>query len=154
LHIQKGALSLIYQTKRAEQLDKHRKKAMTININKLTAAEAEQLTVYAFNYNGDIVETTLYDHVMESADQTTSPRGVMTKLFIDELEDNTYSLRLWRGQQWVEIEQPFDSYEQAKTARFQHIFRDDYQRDDQRDTAFFYTREEAEAEIERRIAEQ
>jgi hypothetical protein len=54
----------------------------------ITVEGAKATIVFVFlDYeNGEIVETTLYDHVMESVDKTTTPRGVGPRYFIEEVE--------------------------------------------------------------------
>jgi hypothetical protein len=49
----------------------------------LSAKKAQKTTIFVIE-NNQVVETTMYDHVCESAEETTSPRGVMRKLFIKE----------------------------------------------------------------------
>lgn len=54
----------------------------------ITVEGAKATIVFVFSdfKNGEIVETTLYDHVMESVDETTTPRGVAPRDFIEEVE--------------------------------------------------------------------
>jgi hypothetical protein len=54
----------------------------------ITVEEAKATTIFVFSdyENCEIVETTLYDHVMESVDETTTPHGVAPRDFIEEVE--------------------------------------------------------------------
>lgn len=58
--------------------------------------EALNQTVFHFNNENEIEETTLYAHIMESEDQTTTPRGVGPRIHIRENEeDGTYEIWTW-----------------------------------------------------------
>jgi hypothetical protein len=122
--------------------------------------EAKETIVFVLNFNGEIEETTLYDHVTESAEETTSPRGVMTKLFVDNyveyfdrgLEEE--SKEVWALKQWgfsgkspAKIIATFDTEEEANDEWYTRVYNFDFQNDDQRDTSFFLTRAEAEQHL-------
>lgn len=126
--------------------------------------EAKETIVFVLNYKGEIEETTLYDHVTESAEKTTSPRGVMTKLFVEETtitdynydkeqdEDKTvWAVKMWgiHGSGPAKVVATFETEEQANDDWYTRTYNYDFQSDDQRDTSFFLTR----AEIEQHIAE-
>lgn len=50
----------------------------------MKAQEAKQTTIYVVN-GRDIEETNLYDHVMESNELCTSPRGVTARYFVETI---------------------------------------------------------------------
>ena len=61
----------------------------------LTANQAKETSVFYLNFNKDfcnydVLETNLYDFVMESEDVTTSPRGVEPRIFYEENTQITY----------------------------------------------------------------
>ncbi|MEO7016540.1 MAG: hypothetical protein ABI067_08345 [Leifsonia sp.] len=58
---------------------------------KTTAKQAQATKVYFIDYNDMTIDSdSLYNFVMESAEETTSPRGVMNKLFLQEKEIGLY----------------------------------------------------------------
>lgn len=95
-----------------------------------------------------IYETTLYDHVMESAEHETSPRGVMTKMFIDEV-DGSFLLRMWMNGKIHECDS-FDTREEAEHEFFSRTYKYDFLQDDTRDTEYWLTREQADKELQNR----
>jgi len=139
-------------------------------MNYRSAAEAKKTTVFVINCKGEIEETTLYDHVMESADRTTSPRGLMPVIFVEETtiinddagddnEDAWFFEPVWAVKSWKHMNQfsqptviaDFATKEEAEDAHYTYIYNDDFQKDDQRDTFFFTTREEAEKMLADRL---
>jgi hypothetical protein len=108
-----------------------------------------------------VVETNLYDFIMASVDETTSPRGVEPRLHTrqegrclrnenDFNYDENEPIEVWtwgiRGNNPSLID-TVASFEEAEDFIFQRTYEYDFLPDDQRDTRFFYTEEEAEAEI-------
>lgn len=125
----------------------------------ITAQQARNTTVFVINnYKNEIEEITLFDHIIESAEETTSPRGVEHKLYINEGEDKEGNL-VWFLKEWKpggksHIIDKFPTEEAADEEKFQRIWKYDFMTDDQRDTMYWSTREEAEAELKERIANQ
>ena len=115
--------------------------------------EALNSMVFVFNYSDEIEKTNLYDHIMESADETTTPRGVGKRLHVRENEDEaTYELWSWGalGNNPYFIDS-FDTEEEAEEELFARTYEYDFMTDDQRDTSFFYTRDEAENVLKERL---
>lgn len=137
---------------------------------KTTAKEARETTVFVRDFNGEIEETNLYDHVMRSNNETTSPRGVMPIKFYEEVdgyyrnketgedvdiheEDDIdmkniepYSLFIvykWYFQKKQEVAR-FETEEEADNYLFEWVYDYDFQKDDQRSTQYFYTLEDIE----------
>ena len=54
-----------------------------------TAQQAKDLVIFVIE-NGEIEATNLYDHVMASATEVTSPRGIWNKIFVEEVEVEKY----------------------------------------------------------------
>lgn len=119
--------------------------------NKTTLQEAKDMIVYCLDAKGEIYPTSLFDHVMESADEVTSPRGIETKIFIEEFEEATgdgeyttrYGLYNWLGGQKKTLIELFDTQEEADNEWFRRIMDYDFMRDDQRDTRYYSSIEEA-----------
>jgi hypothetical protein len=154
---------------------------------KITAQEARTTKIFVIE-NGKVIETTLFDHVCESAEETTSPRGVMHKLFIDEIEEEIYgeigteklidakeydslaeedqesynyfgsivkyALRKWLPNGKVQTIDVYEKSEDADDEWFDRTYKFDFQPDDQRDTSYWYTREDADAELKERLQNQ
>lgn len=119
-----------------------------------------------------------YDFIMQSAEETTSPRGVEMKLHVREKErqcscyneeedtfdencekcyhgtELVYEVWDWgfRGQYPTKID-TFDTEDEASDFIFQRTYEYDFMRDDQRDTTYFDTLEDAEAEMISRYME-
>ncbi len=102
----------------------------------------------------EVVKKNLYDFVMESAKETTSPRGVTAKLHIREDEENEeepFEIWTWgvNGNHPHKLSS-FETEEEAQDELFRMVFDYDFETDDQRDTTYFSTQEEAEeGKIER-----
>ena len=119
-----------------------------------SAQKAKDTKIFVIE-EGKIVETTLYDHVVASADEVTSPRGIMTKIFVEEfqepsgkLEDTTmWALNEWNGSK-IKTLDVYDTEEEAEDEWFSRIYKYDFSRDDQRDTRFFHTMDEAQMQLE------
>jgi hypothetical protein len=124
---------------------------------KTTAKQAQATKVYFIDYNDMTIDSdSLYNFVMESAEETTSPRGVMNKLFLEEKEiGNTvkYQVRYWMGSQSKVVEE-FDTEEDAEDLIFERTYDFDFMPDDQRNTNYFLLKEEAEQDLAERISEQ
>lgn len=130
-------------------------------MNTKSVKAAKETTIFVINYNGDVEETNLYDHVMESADKTTSPRGVMTRIFVEEAQldqegnevvsdfTNAWVVKTWGvgGRGPSKIIANFETEEEARDDWFTRIYNFDFQQDDQRDTNYYSTRKEAEKHI-------
>jgi hypothetical protein len=112
-----------------------------------------------------IEETTLYDHIMESEDETTTPRGVAPREFVERIEpedevflwdigryekvDQVWTISSWGvgGNHYSRGTEYFSTEEAAEQKLFERIFEYDFANDDQRDTRYFESREEAEEEL-------
>lgn len=122
-------------------------------MNPQSVKEAKETTVYVINYKGEVEKTNLYDHVMESADKTTSPRGVMTRIFVERHDDfevkEAWAVKSWGtgGRGPAQIIDTFDNEEEARDDWFTRIYNFDFMQDDQRDTNYYSTRKEAEKHI-------
>lgn len=112
-----------------------------------SAQQARNTPVFVISSEGTIEETNLYDHIAESAEKTTSPRGIMYKLFIEQdRESDLWQLKMWGfgGRGPAQVVETFETEEQAEDEWFARTEKYDFARDDQRDTQYFFTREEAE----------
>jgi hypothetical protein len=131
----------------------------------LSAQQARETKIFVIE-NEEITETTLFDHVCESAEETTSPRGVMTKLFIQEKDVEVksddidghcvqkYDLRIWESNGCARVIDTYDTEEEAQDEWYTRTYNHDFLPDDQRDTMYWNTREEAEAELNERMQNQ
>lgn len=120
-----------------------------------TAQEAKDQIIYVIE-NGEVEATNLYDHVMASATEVTSLIGVSNQIFVEEveiLEDGMeeaiikYAVKDWgrnahnRTAKTIEL---FDTEEEAEDECFRLHETYDFANDDQRDTQYWSTKEEAE----------
>lgn len=107
--------------------------------------EAKEKIVYTLDHENNIVETTLYDHIMLSIEECTSPRGCEPRLHIrHDDETDIYGLYLWaRGNNRLTHVQDFETKEEAKQDLFMRTYEYDFLPDDQRFTEYFDTEEEA-----------
>lgn len=125
--------------------------------------EAQSKTVFVFNYQGEIEETNLYDHIMESKDETTSPVGVMGRLHIRHEDghishvhndEGKYEVWTWgpsgNNPRFIGV---FETEEEAEEYLFDMIYSYDFMEDDQRDTSYFDTYEEALKLQQERLSE-
>jgi len=129
-------------------------------------------------HNYTIEETSLYDFVMASAPETTSPNGVQRKLHIrvkeqqcscwNDKEDTfdpkckkcymgtevVYAVYEWgpygRGKRLLET---WDTEEEAENQIFVYVYEVDFQNDDQRDTTYYDSLAAAEEALADRFAE-
>ena len=67
----------------------NRDKWLTTTMGNLKVNEAKETIIY-FVKNNEVEESNLYDFVMESVDETTSPRGVEPRLFYEEIKQISY----------------------------------------------------------------
>lgn len=92
----------------------------------------------------EVIETNYYDHVMESLPDCNSPGGVTAETFIRENEEGeTFEVRQWKFGNSALIES-FETEEEAEDYLFHLIERYDFEKDDQRNTEYFLSKEEAE----------
>lgn len=124
-----------------------------------TAQQARDLNIFVINYHGDIVETSLYDHVTQSVEKITSPRGIWPKLFFEKHQwlDHSdidgdkliegFALKYWEHNGRARVVATYLTEEEAENDWFDRIYNFDFMEDDQRDTQFFATKEEAEQYI-------
>lgn len=125
----------------------------------ITAKEAKDLKIFIIE-NNEVYETNLFDHVSASAEETTSPRGVMYKMFVEEVEDAMYmgdvvegkkwALREWKANGRASIVELFDTEEEADNEWFRLHEAYDFAKDDQRDTSYYMTEAEATAALHER----
>lgn len=118
----------------------------------LTVKEAQEQKVFVFDHDLNIHETTLYEHVMDSAELTTSPRGVGMKLHIREnsesfdndgdVIENEKPYEVWS---WgINGNNPrfggecFYTEEEAEDHIFQQTYKFDFLPDDQRRTDYYH----------------
>jgi hypothetical protein len=120
----------------------------------ISAQQARNTRIFVINnYKMEVEETTMYDHVRESAEETTSPRGVMPKLFVEEVDNGeaiVYELRQWQPNGRARTVDTFDTEEQAQDEWYTRTYNYDFMTDDQRDTMYWLSFEEAEKELENR----
>lgn len=128
----------------------------------MKANEAKQTKIWVIE-NDSPTETNLYDFVMESAEETTSPRGVCNKLHIREVEQDcscidedgnfeedckkcyrgcelVYQVWDWgfRGQYPTQVE-TFDTEEEAEDFIYNRTYDYDFSNDCNRNTRYFDT---------------
>lgn len=138
-----------------------------------------ELSQKLVSYDLKIEETNLSDFVMESAEETTTPRGVGRKWHIREVEQQcscwnededtfdpeckkcfhgtevVYQVWDWgfRGQ-FPKMIESFDYEDDANDFIYDRTYEFEFLTDDQRDTSYFETKDEAFALIVERMAEQ
>ena len=125
----------------------------------MTVKEAKQKTVYVIDYDGKVKETSLYEHIMESHEQTTTPIGVAGRIFIRHVGsrkqriDKDMPYEVWDWGHQGNNERHLISFRTRKEAEqwlFEYVREVHFEADDQRDTSFFDTKEEAQALIDER----
>lgn len=115
--------------------------------------EVQEQKVFVINYNGEVEQTTLYDHIMESVDTTTTPRGVAPRNFIEEGENGDFIISSWGvgGNNYTSGKynsfNVFETLEEAEQELFDRTYKYDFAQDDQRDTNWFDTETEAYADL-------
>ena len=122
--------------------------------------EAINKNVFVFDHDGEIVERNLYEHIMMSEDQTTSPVGVMGRWHIRHEDlwcssgrrnhvlntEGNYEVWTWGPNgNYPSFIKEFESEEEAEEFIFNKIYSDDFLPDDQRHVDYYDTKEEAEA---------
>ena len=142
---------------------------------------AKDTNVYVIVDN-TVVEANLHEHIMDSAEETTTPHGVDYVNYIAEVEEHIYIninhkeyinedeynlldkeerldyeyfgeiVNIWELRSWIGrgsksmLSMSYDNKEDAEQALFEcHI--NDFDRDDQRDTSYYYSYEEANNEL-------
>lgn len=102
----------------------------------MTTKKQAQETKISVIENGKVVQTTLYEHIMKSAERVTSPGGIEPRLHIREA-GNAFAVHLWdhreNGTQFIES---FHTREEAEEFIFQKIWIYDFLEDDQRDIRY------------------
>lgn len=141
----------------------------------ITAKEAQETNVWVIDEQRP-VQTSLFDHVMKSAELTTSPRGVEMKLFVrectvecdcfdeDEFDSKceqcnnglktVYELKYWEAGGRSMLIDTYETEDEVANEIFNRTYDYDFEKDDQRDTMYFNSQQEAESEICNRIADQ
>lgn len=120
---------------------------------KTTAKEALQTIIYCIDADG-VYQTNLYKHVMESLSECTSPRGVMSEMWVEEHEEvieedgNYGTIVRYRLCQWLagrkyHVVDTYDTEEEAEDELYDRVYKVDYLNDDQRSTEYFTTEAEA-----------
>ena len=126
----------------------------------MTIQEAKETRIFYFNQDGEIEEGSLYDFVMESVDETTSPRGVEPRIHIRHRKeeiiieegylDGEIIPEAWEIWSWgVQGSNPHkleecETEEKALQNVFDKVFTYDFIPDDQRDTFYSENREDLE----------
>ncbi len=114
------------------------------------------ITKFEYDYESlktfiEVAKTNIYDFVMLSAEETTSPRGVEMKLHVRENEEEeTWEVWSWGvGGNHPRFIASFESEEEAEDDIFTRTFNYDFEEDDQRDTCYYSSEEDAiEAKLE------
>jgi hypothetical protein len=134
-------------------------------MNIKSAKEARNTTIYFIDGAGNIDSDSLFNFVSDSAEKVTSPRGIWTKIFVEEttvLQDllesdpayiegeneqkkvEKFGLFEWAGGQKKRLIQAYDTQEEALDQWYTRTYNYDFMEDDQRDTQYFLSRAEAE----------
>lgn len=114
------------------------------NYNNITATEARNTTVYTFDEHG-VFSVSLFDHVMKSLDYVNTPQGLKKELFVEPQPEGRFAVIAWHSGCKLRIAELMETEAEADTFLFQKVFDYDFDRDDQRNTSFFYTEAEAVA---------
>jgi hypothetical protein len=134
------------------QILKQGPKAWADKMN-ITAEQAQNTTVYFIDEDQRPAKTNLFDFVMESAELTTSPQGVATKLHIRE-NDEAGAVEMWtwgpNGNHPRYLE-TFESIEEAETELFRRTYLYDFVSEPSRDIMYFASKEECIDEIVQRL---
>lgn len=133
----------------------------------MTAKEAKAKTIFFVEEAGDgnykISTDNLYDFVMMSAEETTSPRGAETKLHIRHsnypapgsaahlavpAEEDTFEVWTWGASgRHPQLIESFETEEEAVDFIYERTYQYDFITDDQRSTVYFDTEKEALHEL-------
>lgn len=137
-------------------------------MSNFTVANAKNTPIFVVE-NESVIETNLFDFVMQSAEETTSPVGVMPKLHIrhedyhcrygklNAVKNNERLFEVWlwwsygNGSHFIG---EFETEAEAEDFIFNRIYDYDFMSDDQRNTQFFFTREEAMQDLVEMMAGQ
>lgn len=94
----------------------------------------------------EIGKSSLYDFVMASAEETTTPNGVGPKLYIrHDIYNDKYEVCRWGiNGQWTDVLDTVNDETDAEDALFERVFYSDFANDEQRDITYFLTPEEAD----------
>jgi hypothetical protein len=115
----------------------------------LTLKQAQEKTIFYFDYSGKIKTMNLADFIFESTKETTTPKGVGRVLHIREQQDDSGNIEKYNIYEWyfsnLRFIESFETLEEAEECIFKYACYD-FDKDDQRDTRFFDTLEEAEEE--------
>lgn len=121
-----------------------------------TAQQVKDQVIFIIE-NNVVEQTTLWDHIAASAREVCSPRGVMYEMFVEEVENAVYmgdvvegkkwALKEWKANGHAKVIDLFDTEEEADTEWFRLHEAYDFAKDDQRNTSYWNTREEAEKEL-------
>ena len=160
----------------------------------LSAQQARDTKVFVINWHNKpepiIEETTLFEHVCESAEKTTTPFGIGCKMFTrekmgsfyqktgdvkkiitesayeilfdEDREDYEYygeGIVAWELCKWMpngkaHVIDTYDTEEEANDEWYTRTYNCDFMPDDQRDTAYYSTEEEAKVELKERMNNQ
>lgn len=128
---------------------------------KISAKEAKETIIFAIE-DDQIYSEPLYDFVMKSAEETTSPVGVMQKLHIRHEDyscrygkrnavnnsEGLYEVWIWgprgNGQTFLDS---FETEEEAEDYIFNRTYEYDFATNDQRDTSYYFSEKEAKDEL-------
>lgn len=129
----------------------------------LGLTQIRQLSSELINCDYRIASSNLYDFVMQSAEETTSPRGAEMKLHIRHsdypsprfaahlavpAEEDTFEVWTWGASgRHPQLIESFDTEEEAVDFIFERIYQYDFLPDDQRNTCYFDSEEEAMSEL-------
>jgi hypothetical protein len=130
----------------------------------ITVKEAREQKIYVVE-NGAVEETTLYEHVIKSLDETTTPRGVGARMFYEQREienldsipflndlcrdakeeTECFEICTWGfiGNHHHKLDEFFSTEEAAEDHLFNLTFDYDFQKDDQRNTMYYDIYEDA-----------
>lgn len=119
---------------------------------KKTGTKAIEMSPKLVSCDYQVVGGNLYDFVMRSISVTTTPRGVESKLHI-RVNGDVYEVWTWGANgRSPEMIISFDSLDVAEDYIFMMTYENDFMNDVSRDTLYFDSRWEAEAEVVRRYA--
>jgi hypothetical protein len=134
-------------------------------LKEMTVAEAKNTEIFIINDESKVEKTNLYDHVIISEAETTTPYGVVPRYFVEEEYDGKWVISSWGigGNNYSRLIDAdyrdeysrgysfYDSKEEAEDALFNIIFEVEFMKDDQRDTWYSHCKEEAERVAAERV---
>ena len=124
----------------------------------LTVSEAKETIIYVIE-NGKPEEITLYSHIMASVDETTTPRGVAPRCFVEELTDDNdesyWTISTWGigGNNYRQGTEIFESEEDAEDELFNRVWQYDFYNDCNRNTEYFDSYDKANERLAEMYAE-